>query len=87
MKKVPIRKCVACHEHFEKKSLIRIVRTPQGEIQVDDSGKANGRGAYICKSQECLSNILSKKTLQRVFAAQISDEIVESLKSKLEQIR
>ncbi len=53
-KKIPMRKCVGCQEMKEKKSLIRVVKTAEGDIILDDTGKKNGRGAYICKSLECL---------------------------------
>lgn len=52
-KKIPMRKCVGCQEMKEKKSLIRVVKTAEGDIILDDTGKKNGRGAYICKSLEC----------------------------------
>ena len=87
MKKVPIRKCIACNEHFEKKSLIRVVRTPEGNIILDDTGKQNGRGAYVCRSETCLNQVLSKKTLQRVFSCRIEDAVVEGLKTKLSELR
>lgn len=86
MKKVPIRKCIACNEHFEKKSLIRVVRTPQGDIVLDNTGKQNGRGAYVCNSQACLSRVLSKKNLQRVFQCQIEEEVIEKLRAKLNEL-
>ena len=57
MKKVPLRKCVATGEQLPKKELIRIVRNKEGEVSVDLTGKKSGRGAYICKSVECLFKI------------------------------
>ena len=59
-KKIPMRKCVGCQEMKEKKSLIRVVKTAEGDIILDDTGKKNGRGAYICKSLECFKK--AKKT-------------------------
>ena len=53
-KKQPVRKCTGCGEHFPKKELVRILRTPEGEIVIDEGGKKSGRGAYICKKAECL---------------------------------
>lgn len=87
MKKVPIRKCIACNEHFEKKSLIRVVRTPEGNIVLDDTGKQNGRGAYVCRSQTCLNQVLTKKNLQRVFSCQIEEALIEALKAKLGELQ
>lgn len=86
MKKVPIRKCIACNEHFEKKSLIRVVKTPEGNIVLDNTGKQNGRGAYVCRSQACLNQVLSKKNLQRVFQCQIEEDVIEGLKAKLSEL-
>ena len=60
-KKIPMRKCVGCQEMKEKKSLIRVVKTAEGDIILDDTGKKNGRGAYICKSLECFKK--AKKTI------------------------
>ena len=59
-KKIPMRKCVGCQEMKEKKSLIRVVKTAEGDIILDDTGKKNGRGAYICKSLECFKKASHK---------------------------
>ena len=61
VKKVPQRKCIACQERDSKKGLIRIVKNKEGEIFLDPTGKANGRGAYICKSAECLKKAIKSK--------------------------
>lgn len=60
-KKIPMRKCVGCQEMKEKKSLIRVVKTAEGDIILDDTGKKNGRGAYICKSLECFKKAKKDK--------------------------
>ena len=62
-KKIPMRKCVGCQEMKEKKSLIRVVKTAEGDIILDDTGKKNGRGAYICKSLECFKKAKKTKAL------------------------
>ena len=64
-KKIPMRKCVGCQEMKEKKSLIRVVKTAEGDIILDDTGKKNGRGAYICKSLECFKKAKKTKALER----------------------
>ena len=79
-KKVPMRMCLGCGEMKPKIELIRIVRTPENEIIVDLKGKANGRGAYICRDTECLKKAVKAKRLERTFSTEISDEIYETLK-------
>ena len=78
-----MRMCLGCNEMKPKKELIRIVRTPENEIMVDLRGKANGRGAYICRDAECLKKAVKAKRLERTFATEISDEIYETLKKDL----
>ena len=74
------RTCVACGNQKEKKELLRIVRTPEGNIEIDLTGKKNGRGAYICKSEECLEKVIKTKKLERVFEKVISGELYESIR-------
>jgi len=78
-KKLPERKCLGCMESFPKSSLIRVVRSPEGEISLDTTGKKSGRGAYICKSAECLKKAIKAKRLERAFECQIPDEVLEAL--------
>ncbi len=82
-KKIPMRMCTGCGEMLPKAELIRIVKTPDGEILVDLKGKANGRGAYICKNSECLEKAIKAKRLERTFSTAISPEIYETLKKDL----
>lgn len=78
MKKIPMRKCVATNEQLPKKDLLRIVRTPNGDVVVDTTGKVNGKGAYIKKSEEALNIALKKGSLQKSLEVELSDEnIVE----------
>ena len=79
-KKQPERRCLSCNEKKEKKELLRIVRTPENEIQVDLTGKKNGRGAYICKSEECLNKLIKSKRLNRTFEMEIENEIYENIR-------
>lgn len=85
VKKVPQRKCIACQDRESKKELIRIVKNKDGEIFLDPSGKANGRGAYICKSSECLKKAIKTKALNRAFKIEVSNEVYEKLLTELEQ--
>ena len=79
MKKIPMRMCTGCHEMKPKKELIRVVKTPEGEIKVDFTGKLNGRGAYICKNAECFDKAQKQKALARAFECQITDEVYAEL--------
>lgn len=83
VKKVPMRMCTACREMKPKKELIRIVKTPEGEILLDVTGKMNGRGAYICKNAECLAKAEKSGALARAFSSEVSKEIYEKLKQEL----
>lgn len=75
MKKIPMRRCLATNESFPKKELLRIVRTPEGEIKVDLTGKLNGKGAYISRSLEALKIAKDKNVLGRALETQIPEEV------------
>ncbi len=79
MKKVPMRRCLATNQSFPKKELLRIVRTPEGEIKVDETGKLNGKGAYISRSPEALALAIKKKVLSRALESEIPEEIYAEL--------
>lgn len=80
MKKVPQRTCIGCNTTKNKNELIRIVRTVDGEIIVDKTGKVNGRGAYICDNIECIEKAIKTKKLERTFEKKIEDEIYEKIR-------
>lgn len=79
-KKKPARRCIACNEQKEKNELLRIVRTPEGNIEIDLTGKKNGRGAYICKSEECLNKVIKSKKLERTFEKEIGQELYDNIR-------
>ena len=83
-KKIPMRKCTGCGEMKEKKSLIRIVRTPGGDIKLDRTGKINGRGAYLCDNPACLRTAQKRRSLQRSLDTAIPDEIFDELAGRWE---
>ena len=83
VKKIPLRKCMGCMESFPKKELIRVVRTPEGEVCVDLTGKKSGRGAYICKSQSCLKKAIKSKRIQTNLEIELTEEITETLTKEL----
>ena len=80
VKKVPQRKCIACQERDSKKGLMRIVKNKEGQISLDKTGKAEGRGAYICDSVECLEKVVKSKRLEKVLESQISEEVYNNLR-------
>ena len=84
-KKIPERKCLGCMQSFPKSTLVRIVRSPEGEISLDLTGKKSGRGAYICKSADCLSKAMKAKRFERALECQIPDEVVETMRKELEE--
>lgn len=83
-KKIPMRQCTGCREMKPKRELIRVVRSPENEITLDFKGKAQGRGAYVCKNQECLKKAIKSKALERSLEVSIPDEIYSQLKEQME---
>lgn len=83
LKKVPERRCVGCGKSFCKNDLIRVVKTPDGNVELDFHGKKSGRGAYICKNIECLKTARKAKRLERNLNIAISDEIYNSLEAEI----
>ena len=79
-KKIPIRKCIACGEGKPKKDLLRIVKTSEGEVKVDLTGKVNGRGAYVCPTIECLELAIKTKKISRSLEVEITDSVFQELK-------
>lgn len=80
MKKIPQRTCLGCMQSKNKSELVRIVKQNNGKIFVDKTGKANGRGAYICNNVECLDKAIKSKRLEKNFETKIDNEIYESLR-------
>ena len=83
-KKVPLRKCLGCGEMKPKQELIRAVRSPEGEISLDLTGKKNGRGAYICRDSKCLTAAIKAKRFERAFGCKIEQPVYDSMLSELE---
>ena len=82
-KKIPVRRCVGCQEMKNKKEMIRVIRTKEGEFLLDATGKKNGRGAYICPSKECLGKAVKSKGLERSFKQAIPEEVYEALEKEM----
>ena len=83
-KKIPMRQCLGCREMKPKKELIRVVRSPEGDISLDFRGKANGRGAYVCPDPACLKKAIRAKALERAFETTIPEEIYAQLTAQME---
>lgn len=83
-KKVPLRKCISCGENREKKDLLRVVRDKEKKVTVDVSGRANGRGAYICINKKCFEIAEKTRKLSRALEAEVPKQIYEDLKNVLE---
>lgn len=84
MKKIPQRQCIGCGEMKGKKEMIRVIKTTEGEILLDATGRKNGRGAYLCPSEECLKKAIKNKGLERSFKMAIPKEVYESLEKEME---
>lgn len=82
-KKIPMRKCLGCNEMKPKKELIRAVKSPDGEISLDLTGKKSGRGAYICKSEECFKKARKAKRLERALDTAIPDSVYDAMENEL----
>ena len=83
-KKIPQRQCMGCRERKAKRELIRVVRSPEGNVSLDFGGKMNGRGAYICPDPECLKKALRSKALDRSLEVAIPQEVIERLEKEME---
>lgn len=81
-KRIPERRCCGCGLSMPGKEMIRIVRTPEGAIAIDETGKANGRGAYICRNAECIARAAKKDSLGRSLKASVAASVYEELKER-----
>ena len=81
MKKIPQRTCIGCNSKKDKKDLIRVVKNKDGKISIDLTGKKDGRGIYICKSEECLNKAIKNKRISRTFEMEIEKSIYENLRN------
>lgn len=78
-RKIPMRMCMGCREMKPKKELIRIVRSPQGDVSIDPVGKKPGRGAYICSDAECIKRAVKQKQIERILEVKLTDDVLASL--------
>jgi uncharacterized protein len=85
VRKIPLRQCIGCLESKPKKELVRIVKNKEGQINIDLTGKAAGRGAYICNDMECLKKVHKKKGLNKAFQQEIDEKIYNKLYEELSE--
>ena len=83
-RKIPTRQCLGCNEHKPKKELLRVLRTPEGEIILDFTGKKSGRGAYICYDVKCLKKARKSKRIDKSLETEIPEEIYDKMERELE---
>ena len=86
VKKIPLRQCIGCGEMKSKKEMIRVIKTAEGEILLDATGRKNGRGAYLCPSMECFKKAVKGRGLERSFKMAIPREVYETLEQEMEEI-
>ena len=84
VKKIPTRRCTGCGEHFPKNTLIRVLRTPEGEVTLDLTGKKSGRGAYICKNVTCFKKARKSRRIESSLECQISEELYNRMEEELD---
>jgi len=84
-KKMPMRQCLGCREMKPKASLVRVVRSPEGEVSVDLRGKLPGRGAYVCRDAACLKKAIKTRALERALGVGLPEELAETLAAQMEE--
>ncbi len=84
-KKIPMRMCTGCGEMFDKRTLVRVVKSPEGEVSLDLTGKKAGRGAYVCKNADCLKKARKKRAFERAFSIQIDDSVYDKMEEEIEK--
>ncbi len=85
VKKIPMRQCLGCREMKPKRELLRVVRSPEGEVSLDTRGKKPGRGAYVCPNADCLKKAIKTRALSRALETEIPEEVMQRLAAELEE--
>ncbi|MBE6590223.1 MAG: YlxR family protein [Ruminococcaceae bacterium] len=85
VKKIPMRQCLGCNEHKPKAELLRVVRSPEGEVSLDFRGKKSGRGAYICHSLKCLKRARKSRRIDKVLECEIPESVYDAMERELEE--
>lgn len=84
-RKTPVRTCIGCRESSERRELVRIVRSPEGDVHVDPTGRANGRGAYVCASEQCIEAAFTKRRLSASLRVNLRDDDLDRLRREFEE--
>ena len=84
-RRIPLRQCGGCGEMKPKSELVRVVRSPEGEISLDLTGKKNGRGSYICRSAECFNMAVKRKSFERAFSVKLGQEVLTAIEKELKE--
>ena len=84
VKRIPQRQCVGCREMRDKKALLRVVKSPEGEVSLDFKGKKPGRGAYVCPNADCLKRARKTRALERALSVQIPPEVYDAMEAELD---
>ena len=87
VKKIPMRQCLGCREMKPKRELLRVVRSPEGEVSLDTRGKKPGRGAYVCPNADCLKKAIKTRALSRALETEIPEEVMQRLAAELEEAK
>ena len=85
VKKIPMRMCIGCGQMIEKRQLVRVVKSPEGEISLDFTGKKPGRGAYICRNTQCLAKAQKSRRLEKIFSCRVDGEVYEVMRNALSE--
>ncbi len=85
-KNIPLRRCIGCGEFFPKKEMIRVIRTAEGTVELDATGRKNGRGAYLCPKRECLGKALKNKGLEHSLKISVPREVYEVLEEEMKKL-
>lgn len=85
-RKIPQRQCVGCRTMYDKRDLLRVVKSPEGDISLDTTGKKSGRGAYVCRSVECLKKAQKSRALERALEVAIPQEVYDALQQQMEGV-
>ncbi len=85
-KKIPLRQCLGCREMKPKRELVRVVRSPEGNVSVDGTGRSPGRGAYLCRNAACLQKAIKSRALSRALEAEIPADVYDALRADLEAL-
>jgi len=85
MRKVPMRQCLGCNEHKPKREMIRVVRTPEGAVELDFVGKKSGRGAYICPKRSCFAKARKSKRIENILEVKLPEEIYDAMEKSISE--